>query len=89
MSSDDWDHFYVDYDSQTREHEQVRTDRAVFTTLHRLEWQTHWEFTAHGRSWYLTVDDGRDFLVDPAGDDEDDPWATVLAKDNRPASGAT
>lgn len=60
-------HFYVQYNEGTTEHENVPTTRALYTTLHLLQFdQNHIGFKAHGTSWYYAVHDNGDVTIIPA-----------------------
>lgn len=78
-------HYYVDYDSSMDVQEHTLEPaggpgtEAMFTTLHRLVWQNHWEFEAHGTSWYLgATDDGNYTIVPACG------WGQTRIRDPRP-----
>jgi hypothetical protein len=76
-------HYYVDYDSDIKEHvlepPAGPTTKALFTSLHRLKWYTHWTFKAYGTSWYLTINDNGTHTVAPACG-----WAATCIDDMRP-----
>jgi hypothetical protein len=80
MSLAAWDHYYVDYDSDTEEHQlEGRTPRGMFTSLYRLKWRDHLKFKAYGTSWYLTIYNDGTVGVDPAC-----TWPDVRVADPRP-----
>jgi competence protein ComEC len=77
-------HYYVQYDSSPGDHELAPpgapTTRAMFTTLHRLVWENHRDFEAHGTSWYLRILDNGEYTVMPACG-----WPQTRIRDPRPA----
>lgn len=61
-------HYYVQYNDQTKSHQEVPTSRAMYTTLHLLKFKNETEFTAYGTSWYYSIDDKGQPGVQPACD---------------------
>jgi hypothetical protein len=49
-------HYYVQYNDETERHEPIKTDLALFTTLHFLAFSSHSEFEGHGTSWHYVTD---------------------------------
>ena len=64
-----YEHYYVQYNDQTERHEQVSTSRAMYTTLHLLQFaQNNTDFIAYGTSWYYGIDNQGNPAVVPACD---------------------
>lgn len=62
-------HYYVQYNDQTDRHEQVATSRAMYTTLHLLQFApNNTDFVAFGTSWYYSIDNKGEPGVQPACD---------------------
>lgn len=51
-----YEHKYVEYNDMTDVHEQISTTKALFTTLHILNFVNQTEFVAYGTTWYYDVD---------------------------------
>lgn len=88
IKNDQPPHYYLQYDSSmdVLEHQLAPpngppTTRGMFTTLHRMIWENHWEFEARGTSWYLTIEDNGNYDVTPACG-----WAKTQIRDPRPAA---
>jgi beta-lactamase superfamily II metal-dependent hydrolase len=66
---DKFEHKYVQYNDSTDRHQQVSTTKALYTTLHLLQFApNNTDFVAYGTSWYYRVDDQGIPAIGPACD---------------------
>lgn len=64
-----YEHYYVQYNDQTDRHEQISTSRAMYTTLHLLQFaKNNTDFVAYGTSWYYVIDNKGSPGIQPACD---------------------
>lgn len=62
-----FEHKYVQYGDQTDRHEQVSTTKALYTTLHLLQFASNnIDFTAYGTSWAYFVEEDKSVTIIPA-----------------------